>query len=154
MYEFDTNKVYVNYRQDYAYLNTLIKRRYTLTHDDDTGELFLHVGADYARDKITSLRDEVLGEWIFENNQYLFYAYVHVDGKTEQETAIRNTFFRRELPLALKAMRYGDSHIFNYYPELINAPIFVHFQSQFTEYSSIENFKTFADYPVAIRFPE
>ncbi len=153
MHQLNKDKVYVNYRDDYAYSDALIPRRYTLTHSDETAELFLNVGTDYARDKITTLRDEVLGEWMYEQSTYVFYAYVLVDGKTEEETAKRNQFFRQELPLALQAIHYGDSHIFNYYPELEQATIIVHFQSKYPNYSAIENYQTFANYPVQIRYP-
>ena len=45
----------------------LIPRRYTLTHSDRTGELFLYVGIDYNKHQISGwytrlMRDEVLAE--------------------------------------------------------------------------------------------
>ena len=151
---FDSNKVYVNYRDEYAYSNVIIPRRYTLTHSDESAELFLNVGTDYARDKIKTFRDDVLGEWIFDGTQYFFYAYVSVDGKDEQETAIKNAFFRQELPLALKTIRYGDSHIFNYYPALDSVQIIMHFQSKNPLYNKVEPYGTFELYTVNIKFPK
>lgn len=43
-------------------------RRYTLTHSDSTGDLFLTVGAEYDRKQVSGwytrfMRDEVLAEW-------------------------------------------------------------------------------------------
>ena len=40
-------------------------------------------------------------------------------------TAVRDAIFRRELPLALEAIRYGDSEFFMEYPQLENAPIWI-----------------------------
>lgn len=39
---------------------------------------------------------------------YLFHVYLHVDGNNPIVTGVRNHIFRRELPLALEAIRYGD----------------------------------------------
>ena len=41
----------------------LVPRRYTLTHSDSNGELYLDIGSEYVCSKINPLRDEVLGEW-------------------------------------------------------------------------------------------
>jgi hypothetical protein len=43
-------------------------RRYTLTHSDATGDLYLTIGPDYDRQQISGwytrlMRDEVLAEW-------------------------------------------------------------------------------------------
>ena len=60
------------------------------------------------------MRDEVLGEWIKIGEGYFFYVYLNMDGQLGPVvTAIRNTVFRRELPLALEAIRYGDKIFFN-----------------------------------------
>jgi hypothetical protein len=45
-----------------------LPRRYTLTHSDTTGDLFLTVANEYKREQISGwytqiMRDEVLAEW-------------------------------------------------------------------------------------------
>ena len=87
----------------------LIPRRYTLTHSDRTGELFLSIGFDY------NARALVFGR-----------------------AGWRETIFRNELPLVLEAIRYGDRGIFQIHPGLDQATIQVHFQSQNPKHSNIE----------------
>ena len=55
-------------------------RKYTLTHSDETGMLFLDIGNVYNYSAIDQdLRDEVLGRWLLPDNappMLIFYAYV------------------------------------------------------------------------------
>ena len=139
-------KLFVEFRQGVTPTEPIILRRYTLTHSDLTAELFLTIGQDYAVDKITAMRDEVLAEWKEQNNQYVFLAHVDVDGLTPDRQAIRNAAFRRELSLALEAIRYGDRRFFGAHPNLDQAPIFVYFHSAIPQFNGVENWGTFADY--------
>jgi len=117
-----------------------------LTHSDITGNLFLAIGLEYAYDKISSMRDEVLAEWqTYETNPFL-YTYVYVGQFDPLITSIRDTIFRRELPLALEAIRYGDSKFFIEYPQLDNAPIWVYFDSSNPDYNKFEYWGTPNDY--------
>jgi hypothetical protein len=128
----------------------IIPRRYTLTHSDITAELFLTIGPDYSYDKISKARDEVLGEWVNERGYYLYHVYLYVDGGefSAEMAAIRNYIFRRELTLALEAIRYGDRLFFEYHKELDYSPIMVYFQSTMKRYNRIENWGTFSDYSI------
>ena len=129
----------------------VIPRGYTLTHSDLTGELFLTIGKHYAWDKINPLRDEVLGEWKT-NGQALYYCvYLYIDqGQLNQNASAKRTeIFRRELPLALSAIRYGDRFLFYAYPNLDHASIIVNFMSaypQFAKQESWGNFRRFSIY--------
>lgn len=127
--------------------NPIIPRRYTLTHSDITAELFLTIGRRYASDKINLMRDEVLGEWIKIGKNYFYCVHLYVDGHLGPTvTAKRNAIFIKELPLALKAIRYGDKKFFNTYPILDYVPILVHFNSINPYFNRIENWGTFSDY--------
>ena len=118
-------------------LNPIFPRRYTLTHSDTTGELFLTIGKHYAYDEISVMRDEVLAKWVFTDNQYKLYVYV--GGPFGKDiAAIRYRIFVKELPLALEALRYGDRLFFNNYPPLDCAPIFVYFESIYPEFNHTE----------------
>lgn len=80
MRNFTPDKLWINYQL--RNLNQLNPRRYTLTHSDETGDLFLVISSDYAYDKLTAMRDEVLGEWTTKDFQnYYFYVYVRLDGE-------------------------------------------------------------------------
>ena len=94
----------------------------------------------FAYDKVNAIRDEVLSEWRTNNGFPFLYVYIYVDGQFDPAvSAVRNAIFRRELPLALEAIRYGDGMFFTVHPELGNAPIWIHFDSTTPEYNRFEN---------------
>lgn len=147
--KFNPEKLFVQYRHGITSMKPVIPRRYTLTHSDDTGNLFLTIGNEYAWDKVnTKMRDEVLGEWIFIGECLYFYVYIYIDqGEYNQNPSTkRNEIFRRELPLALTAIRYGDRLLFNKYPNLDNANIIVNFISTYSQFSRQENWGTLSSF--------
>jgi hypothetical protein len=152
MSKLNPEKLSVEFRQGVTPTEPIIPRRYTLTHSDITAELFLTIALNYAFDKITAMRDEVLGEWIKVKNQYHYHVYLYVDGQFSPATAtIRNKIFIRELPLALEAIRYGDNKFFSVHPELNHVPIMVHFISTIPKFNRIENWGTFSEYEIRSR---
>lgn len=127
----------------------IIPRRYTLTHSDIPADLYLTIGLDFAYDKLNFMRDEVLGEWLPNDANYVYCVYLYVDSNFMPAfTAIRDAVFRKELPLALEAIRYGDNEFFNEYPELDYVPIIVYFQSTDPIFNTVENWGTFSDYNI------
>lgn len=60
--------------------------------------------------------------------------------------AVRNAVIRRELPLALEAIRYWDRKFFAAHSELDNASIWIHFGSTNPEYNRFEYWGTPYDY--------
>lgn len=150
MSDFNPDKLSVEFRKGVTTTEPIIPRCYTLTHSDITAELFLTIGLTYAYDKIDDImRDEVLGKWVKKDENYLYYVYLHVDCSLGYKAAaIRNMIFRRELPLALKAIRFGDRKFFNVHPELNNVPIIVFFMSKYPKLNKIENWGTFSNYNV------
>lgn len=145
MSEFNPDKLSVEYRQGITTTNPVIPRRYTLTHSDKTGELFLTIGRKYAYDKINPIRDEVIGEWNYDND-YIFQATVYVNGKNREEADTRNRIFIQKLPLALEAIRYGDRKLFQAHSSLDSIPICIYFRSTYPEYNRTEYWGTFSDY--------
>jgi len=132
-------KISVSVRPGVTLLNPIIPRRYTLTHSDATAELFLTIGKIYAYDKISAMRDEVRAKWVFTDQQYKLYVYVYVGGSFEKSVAaMRYRIFVKELPLALEALRYGDRLFFKNHPPLNFAPIWVYFQSVYSELKHTE----------------
>ena len=127
-------------------------RRYTLTHSDRTGQLFLCVGLEYNQRQISGwytrlMRDEVLAEWKQEDEGHSLCVYLHVSGGLVFGSAgWREAIFRRELPLVLESIRYGDRYLFVVYPELDHAPIDVYFQSSDPRYHRIERFGVLSEY--------
>jgi hypothetical protein len=127
-------------------------RRYTLTHSDSTGDLYLTVGSVYDRKQVSGwytrfMRDEVLAEWRDEGEGPWLHVHCHVSGGLVLGTAgWRYAIFRRELPLVLEAFRHGDRQLFAAHPELDQAPIEIHFHSRRRRYRRTEQWGTPADY--------
>lgn len=125
----------------------IIPRKYTLTHSDESGELFLTIAATYDYGKITDMRDEVLAEWTRVNNEYALMVNVMVDKeKNPVMSAVRNSIFTKELPLALQALRYGDREFFSRNSYLDKAPIYVKFNSVYPLFNRLELWGTPSDY--------
>lgn len=147
MFEFKPEKLIVNFKNGTERMEDVLPRVYTMTHSDKTAELFVTIGVIYDCEKISEVRDEVLAEWVQENGEYKAKIYVQVDGANGlKETEIRNEIFRRELPLALTAIRYADRSFFEKNIQLDSAPIIVNFNSSIDEYNKQENFGTFESY--------
>lgn len=149
MNKFNPERLSVEYRDGITATEPVISRHHTLTHSDNTGELFLTIGTQFAWDKVNNdMRDEVIGEWKT-NGYYIYYnAYVMVNKEGQDfNTAMRRyEVFRRELPLALTAIRYGDRFIFDVYPALDNGLIIVNFISTYPQLYKQEIFGTFSSY--------
>jgi hypothetical protein len=152
MKRLNPKKLHVAYLTGTTPEDLALPRRYTLTHSDRTGELFLTISDAYATKQTSSLytrlmRDEVLAEFTKEEEGLVFRVYCHVSGGFVFGTAkLRYAVFRHELPLVLEAIRFGDRNIFKKIPNLDNTPVFIHFQSNDNRFNNVENWGTMADY--------
>lgn len=146
--------LHVRFARGVAPDGPLMPRRYTLTHSDTTGDLFLTVGLDYDRGQISGwytrlMRDEVLAEWREDDDGPSLHVFCHVSGGLAFGTAgWRYAIFRRELPLVLEAFRYGDRALFAAHPELDGAFVRIHFQARQRRYRRVERWGTLADYRI------
>jgi hypothetical protein len=143
--DFNTEKLFVKYMDGISATGPVFPRRYTLTHSDLTGDLFLTIGIHYAWNKINSMRDEVLGEWIQNGSSFYYCVYIYIDqGEYNLNVSEkRNEIFRRELPLALTAIRYGDRFLFDSYPNLEHSLIIINFMSAYSQFARQESWGTF-----------
>ena len=122
-------------------------RFYTLTHSDETGELFLFIDTKYREDKFSKHRDEVISCWKEIDNKYILEVYLCIDGHDNiGDIEKRDIIFRKELPLALEAIVYGDKGIFLGNKSLIDSPIIVYFNSSNPKYNKIERWGQVSDY--------
>ncbi|WHY75283.1 staygreen family protein [Neobacillus sp. WH10] len=132
-------------------------RKYTLTHSDATGELFLSIGHQYNLTAINfKIRDEVLAEWIQKNGQFNFWGKVHVSGGEFDEHSSKKRFliFEREAKLALTAIFYGDRKFFSCFPQLLDSSIFIQFESIYPQYNQLLYYGTPRQYLDSIFFPD
>jgi hypothetical protein len=130
-----------------------VPRRYTLTHSDLTGALFLSIGSDYDSRTTSGLyarlmKDEVLAELINDRGAMILNVYCRISGGgfVFGGARLRSSIFRSELPLALEAIRYGDRTLFEQNPELDQSPVYVHFQSTDSRFNKVERWGIIADY--------
>lgn len=132
-------------------------RKYTLTHYDTTGELFLSIGNHYDLPAINlKIRDEVLATWTSQNGQFIFQGKVYVSGGEFDEHSSKQRFmiFQKEMKLALTAIFYGDHRFFSFYPQLLNSSIFIYFESIFPQYNQVLYYGTPRQYLDSIFSPE
>jgi len=124
-------------------------RKYTLTHSDDTGVLFLTIGNEYNCDAINEdLRDEVLGTWKVYYNSYILFFYIYVGDYDYEKALYRYNTFKSHMNDAIKAIIYGDRELLNQYPNLINTPIYVKFDSSIPMFDNYEFYGYVKDYIV------
>jgi hypothetical protein len=152
MERLNPEKLHVTYLSGSTPEDPVLSRRYTLTHSDRTGELFLSIGNRYNKKQVSGLytrlmRDEVLAELALHDNSPVFRVYCHVSGGFVIGTARwRYGIFQSEMRLVLEALRYGDRILFDLKPDLDNTPVLVHFQSKDSRFDKVENMGTMADY--------
>ncbi len=141
MSSFDPRKLSVTYLPPADTAHPLVGRKYTLTHSDSTAELFLDIGYVFNFEAVNpKVRDEVLAEWkMNRQNQLYLLGKAYVDGgEFSQQTAeYRFNIFNKEMTTALKGMIYGDRQLYSHYPFLLDAPIFVSFDSTYPAYRQI-----------------
>ncbi len=146
MADFNPDKLHVVFKDSIEKNILILPRKYTLTHSDSTGDLFLTIGDDYDYDQISCfytrlMRDEVLAEWQKNNNHYVLHFYLHVSGGVIFGWAsMRDRIFRHHLPLVFQALKYGDRKLFEELPFLNESQVIVHFNSKNKKYNKIEEF--------------
>jgi len=152
MTRLNPKKLHVQFAAGITPKGPLIPRRYTLTHSDSTGELFLTIAPEVDHKQISGwytrlMRDEVLAEWQDSEHGPALHLFCHVSGGLAFGGAsMRYGIFQRELPLVLEAIRFGDRGLFETQPELDQAPIWIRFQSTSRRYHKTERWGTPADY--------
>ena len=142
------NQVFIEFREPATALEPLADRKYVMTHSDETGDLFVNIGIEYIEDKVNALRDEVRLEWTVIKDTPILYGEVLIDGDgiSVGNAQIRDTIFKREMPLALQAIYHADQQFFAIHPELKEAPVFIHFSSSQPIYNKLYNFGTIGEY--------
>lgn len=126
--------------QNVTPIEPIISRKYTLTHSDETAELFLLIGQEYAYDELTAMRDEVLAKWCWTMSGYKLCGFIQIDlsPMNKLQSVTRYSIFKRELPLGLEAIRFGDRRIFEQHPFLDYSDIYIHYSSIYPELSGFE----------------
>lgn len=99
-----------------------LKRKYTLTHSDETGMRFLFIGSEYAEEEYDELRDEVIAHWDKIDDKYYLKFYCPLSCKESKYSSDeRLKIFKRHMPRVLKAVIGGDSNYIKSNPKLLDA---------------------------------
>ena len=147
-------KLRVRFAEGIAPDGPLSPRRYTLTHSDQTGDLFLTIAPQVDRKQTSGwytrlMRDEVIAEWQSDAEEPSLHLFCHMSGGLAFGGAsMRDSIFRRELPLVLESFRFGENALFAAEPELDQAAAWVHFESANPRYHKTERWGTPAEYRV------
>ncbi len=151
MSEFDPKKLHVTFNEHLNRQESILPRKYTLTHSDRTGDLFLTIAKEFDLKQISGLytrlmRDEVLAEWQFkEVYSLLIHCYVS-GGFVLGPAKWRNKIFIYHMPMVIKALVYGDINFLRKGHELQNAPIYVDFQSTQQALNRTQSWGLISDY--------
>ncbi|KAG6606134.1 Protein STAY-GREEN-like, chloroplastic, partial [Cucurbita argyrosperma subsp. sororia] len=121
-------------------------RTYTLTHSDITSKLTLAISQTINNSQLQGWynwlqRDEVVGEWKKVKGKMSLHVHCHISGGhflLDLCANLRYFIFRKELPVVLNAFVHGDVDLFNNYPELQDALVWVYFHSKIPEFNKVE----------------
>ncbi|XP_077245526.1 protein STAY-GREEN homolog, chloroplastic-like [Tasmannia lanceolata] len=123
-----------------------LPRTYTLTHSDITSKITLAISQTINRAQLQGWynrlqRDEVVAEWKKVKGKMSLHVHCHISGGhflLDFIAKLRHYIFCKELPVVLKAFVYGDGNLFNNYPELEEALVWVYFHSNLPEFNRVE----------------
>ena len=122
-------------------------RKYTLTHSDDTGMMFLTVANEYDYSAINQdLRDEILGIWKTYYNSYNIFFYAYIGDLNYFDALYRYNIFKSHINSALQSVIYGDRELLKKYPKLLNTPIYIKFDSSIPIFNNYEFYGYVNDY--------
>ena len=151
MSAFNPEKLHVHFNDKINSEHLLFPRKYTLTHSDTTGDLFLTIGKNYEYKKFSNLysklfRDEVLGEWK-NAKQTRLDIHCHCSGGIVLGSAKwRYSIFRFHMPMVLEAICYGDKSFLAKNQYLQKAPIYVNFHARKKAFDRIEKWGIVQDF--------
>ncbi len=153
MTRLNPNKLKVRFLPFPQSLDVLIPRRYTLTHSDRTGELFLTVGPEYDKKQVRGLfsrlmRDEIFAELVQKADECILNVYCQVS-RGLGSRRFREGIFRRELPLVLESIRYGDREFFEKNGMFDKAQVIIHFCAKKSENDKTENWGSIGSYSIS-----
>lgn len=156
---FDPAKLNITYLPGTAAADTGVpqNRRYTLTHNDLTGRLYLSVGLDYNEDQLAGwytriVRDEILAEWAVVHpsdgsTPPRLNVYCHVSGEElwPAPPRLRSFIFQREMKLVLDTIAYADRTLLAEHPQLASATVFVHLVSDLSTLNKVVEWGSLGD---------
>lgn len=140
MSTFDPTKLFVTFLPPVNLYEPVIGRKYTLTHSDVAGKLFLSIGYIYDTYAIDQyLRDELIAQWTNKHEKLVLFGKAYISGGEFDEKIAGERFyiFQKEMGTALKAIVNGDEQLYTHFPSLLTAPIYIYFESVYPDFSRV-----------------
>jgi hypothetical protein len=153
MEHLNPEKLHVDFMDGATADGPITPRAYTLTHSDMTGDLFLTISHHYNFPQVSGfytrlMRDEVLAKWEV-NEGISLHVHCHVSGGLVFGSAKwRDNIFRYHMPMVLEAFWYGDRILWDLYPELVAAKVFIHFHAREKKLNKDEDWGLLSNYKV------
>mgnify|MGYP000146308490 FL=1 len=111
--------------------------------------MFLTIANEYNYNAINyDLRDEILGAWKESDTSYILFFYAYVCNLSYADALYRYNIFKSHIDSALQAIIYGDRMLLSKYPELLNTPIYIKFDSSIPVFNNYEFYGFVMDYIV------
>jgi hypothetical protein len=130
----DESRLHITFAEGAGRDGPLVPRRYTLTHSDRTGHLFVTVAAEYDAGALRALqvrleRDEVLGEWVEDGEGPRLDLHMAAQGGLPifGTARMRVRIFRHYRELVLEALRVADRGLSAARPGLARSPVVARF---------------------------
>lgn len=137
------------FRDDVTDCNPVNGRVYTMTHSDETANLYVTVGCNIAKDQVDlKNRDEVIAYLSTDDESSILWGCVLISGEGIpcENAKKRNEIFLREMHVALRAIRVADDAFYSKHPECNNAKVFIQFRSDDEQYHRWYDFGKIAYY--------
>lgn len=142
-----SRQIFVEYRDRVTKTSPLQNRTYTMTHSDETGDLFVTIGLLYATDMTNELQDQVYLRFTPFEDKWILSGEVLIDSEEfEGNNQVRYDIFKREMPLALQAIYTADKPFFDTYPELKETPVLIRFKSTDPKYDKLYDYGPISNY--------
>lgn len=152
MSELESEKLHVTFHGGISRQELSLPRKYTLTHSDFTGDMFLSIGPEYDKKQISGfytrlMRDEVLAEYKESGKELSLHVYCHVSGGLIIGSAgWRNNILHYHTPMVIEAFCCGDEKLITANPEMGNTKVLVYFLSNHEKYNCIEDWGPIIEY--------
>ena len=152
MSDLQHENLHVSYLGDVSPGELSFPRRYTLTHSDLSGEMFLTIGREYNSRQYAGLysrlmRDEILGELKKDPEGLSLHVYGHVSGGCAFGGARwRNDLLHYHMPAVIEAFHFGESQLISREPKIDKARVWVHFASHRARFNRVEDWGVFSKY--------
>ena len=140
-----SNYIWVN--DELNNIDQITPRRYTIIHDSNSSDLFLCINHDFMYKNLIPNKFKTLCEWItYDEKKYLYYMYIDVDYSRQTKNFNPVDTVIEELPILIKASKYGETSFFIHHEHLLNSSIYVFIHSINSEHDCIYYIGKFSDY--------